>query len=774
MRRAAPSSIVLAALLLTVGASVVRAHQAEGAAPAAPARAATAVNAMHPEFIVLDAGGRAVVKSGAPASIERTCGSCHDADYINAHNGHWNARVHATCVDCHLERGTWPPAAAALDAEGRVRREGIHIASPRDDNCATCHQVVHSGPDPLRIPDDFETPVAGRGAPSFTRNTGSIFSGQTPAASFLNLRDKARQAYPWDVHAQRFVRCVDCHYAPNDPMRGDERRARLDFVAHDPRRIALSEFLHRPDHRMAAATCRTCHDPLRAHAFLPYRERHLAVLDCRACHIPRTSGPAARTIDETVVLSDGAPVVTYRGVSRGEGVSLNAAFMAGYEPLLLLRPGGSPDARQLAPFNAIDRWFWTSAVDGRPVPAEIVRQAFLVQGHYAPAVVAAFDADHDGVVRAGELRLDSPAKAELVGSRLAALGVREPVVGHVVSLVPLDHGVMSGAQVQRDCVSCHARDSRLRGRLALADWTPSGAPPAGRVAIEGASRVDAAALGAKGDSSWIEAGIPDDAPVFVLGHSRRAWVGRLGFALFLAVVVAVSVHAAFRALSRRPHAAPVAPLKRVYLYSLYERGWHWLMAMSIVALMFTGLQIEFVGARGMLPFPLAVAVHNFFAVVLTVNAFLSLFYHLTTSAIRQFIPAKAGLAQRVVAQAEYYARGIFLGQPQPTPQSAARKLNPLQQLTYLALLNVLFPVQVVTGILVWGVAHAPRLADAIGGLSVIAPVHDLGAWLFLAFFVLHVYLTTTGHTVLSHVASMLHGYGDVEPEDRSPIGGSHA
>ena len=774
MRRGAFGTFILLAGVAAAHVAVARAHESVSAPPTVGLQARSAANPMHPAFVVLDDSGRPVAKTGAPASIERTCGSCHDVEYIRAHDEHSNVHARATCVDCHVEKGSWPPVAAALDADGRIRREAIHISGPKNENCASCHQVAHAGTEPLRIPDDFELPDAGRAAPAFTRNTGSIFSGQTPAESHLNLRDKARQAFPWDVHAQRFVQCVDCHYAANDPTRGDERRTGLAFVVRDPRRIGLADFLHRPDHRLAAATCRSCHDPLKAHAFLPYRERHFAVLDCRACHIPRALGPAARTIDETVVRADGAPVVTYRGMSRGDSTSLNAAFIEGYQPLLLMHRDGSAGASRLAPFNAVDRWFWTSAVDGRRVSAEVVQRAFLENGRYAPQVLAAFDANHDGTLQAVELRLDSPAKNTVVKTRLQALGVREPIVGHSVVLYPLAHGVMSGDQVQRECASCHSRGSRLQGRLELSDFTPSGAPPTGPGSIEGGSPGDAVSLSSVKGTTFISARIPEEAPVFVFGYSRRAWAGRVGFALFLAVVLAVSAHAAFRVLSRRRHAAPAVAMNRVRLYSLYERGWHWLMALSIIALMCTGLQIEFAGHSGPLSFPLAVEVHNFFAVLLAANAFLSLFYHLSTRAIRQFIPPRQGLAQQVMAQADYYARGIFLGQPQPGPQSAARKLNPLQQLTYLALLNILFPVQVVTGVLIWGISHWPRLAGAIGGLSVVAPVHDLGAWLFLTFFVLHVYLTTTGHTVFAHVRSMLDGYGDVEHEARPSIGGGHA
>ena len=114
-------------------------------------------------------------------------------------------------------------------------------------------------------------------------------------------------------------------------------------------------------------------------------------------------------------------------------------------------------------------------------------------------------------------------------------------------------------------------------------------------------------------------------------------------------------------------------------------------------------------------------------------------------------------------------RGIFRGGPHPG-QRAGEKLNPLQQLTYLALLNLLFPLQIGTGVLVWAVGHWPQVAAALGGLSVIAPLHNLGAWLFLSFFTLHVYLVTTGRTLGEHLRAMATGYQLVEPEPDEPQG----
>jgi thiosulfate reductase cytochrome b subunit len=259
----------------------------------------------------------------------------------------------------------------------------------------------------------------------------------------------------------------------------------------------------------------------------------------------------------------------------------------------------------------------------------------------------------------------------------------------------------------------------------------------------------------------------------VLGHSRQAWTNRLGFLLFLAVVLGVALHGGarlyLRLLVRRRHPAGEAhaPAGREYVFGRYERLWHWTMAAAGVALMATGVVVHNAGWAGARALTLAVNVHNVAAVVLLVNAGLSLFHHLVTRAIRQFIPHPHGLLQRALEHLDYQSRGIFIGDPHP--HHPGHKLNPLQQVTYLSLLGVLFPLQIATGLLVWAVGLWPQLAAAIGGLALVAPVHNLGAWLFLSFFVLHTYLVTTGPELGEHLRSMVTGFRSV-PADTHPQG----
>ncbi len=112
-------------------------------------------------------------------------------------------------------------------------------------------------------------------------------------------------------------------------------------------------------------------------------------------------------------------------------------------------------------------------------------------------------------------------------------------------------------------------------------------------------------------------------------------------------------------------------------------------------------------------------------------------------------------------QAKYYLQGIFKGDEHPFEKTYRQKLNPLQQITYFGLLNVLLPFQILTGVLMWGVQQWPQAATMLGGLPYLAPFHTLIAWLLASFVVLHVYLTTTGATPTEDIKAMVTGWENV-------------
>ena len=734
---------------------------------APPALAQQKVNPIHPLFAPLDAAGKKA-RATADVSLDRTCGACHDVAYVAAHSDHATGPAKASCVQCHLDGGRLEVRPDLLDAEGRLQRESIRIGTPRAANCGGCHGLVAGADQPVAFPPGVEGhPEPGGRTWSLSLGEGAVVSPQRMSEAFLDLQGKAGLTSPWDVHAAKLVDCVACHYASNNPARTDERRSSLRYLTADPRRLSTAEFLVRPDHRLAAQSCRGCHDPLKAHEFLPYRARHMATLSCQACHLSAPMGPAAELVDATVVTAAGTPAVRWRNVERRPGDSLNTATLRPLEPLLVERV--EPDGvRRLAPVNPVSRYRWVSGPDRVEVPWATVTAAFRDGQAYCPAIVEHFDANQDGQLDDQELRLDSRLKTELVANRLRALGVVDPVIEGTLSAHPLAHGVPSRERALRDCDGCHSPDSRVSGDFLVAGYLPGGEPPR----PDDRSRVELAGVlaPAPGGGLALRRG-PGDTPggLHVLGYTRQGLTNTVGFYLFLAVFLGVGIHGLIRVAMRGQREArePHAPAARQYVFGRYERLWHWTMALAGILLIASGLRIHAPGAGWIVDLAEAVSLHNAFAVVLMLNAFLALFYHLATKAIRNFIPHPHGLLARMLEHMAYQSRGIFYGDAHPE-NAPGHKLNPLQQLTYLALLNVLFPLQIATGLLIWAAGHWPDVATAVGGLRVVAPLHNAGSWLFLSFFVLHVYLVTTGRTPTDHLKSMITGYQHVETDGAAP------
>ncbi len=193
-------------------------------------------------------------------------------------------------------------------------------------------------------------------------------------------------------------------------------------------------------------------------------------------------------------------------------------------------------------------------------------------------------------------------------------------------------------------------------------------------------------------------------------------------------------------------------------YSLHERLWHWLQAAGMILLILTGFAIHYPDHFGILgSMANALSCHTWIGFALIVNAFLGVFYHLTAEKYHHFLPRMDDFSGAAVRQARFYFYGIFKGEKHPLETDPRRKLNPLQKITYLALLNILLPFQIITGVLMWGSERWPQFFEKLGGLWVLAPAHTLGAYLFLAFLFGHLYLGTTGETPLSLLRAMITG-----------------
>jgi thiosulfate reductase cytochrome b subunit len=660
----------------------------------------------------------------------------------------------------------WEWNKEAFNANGEVKSEMLALQDPTNENCAACHGEVHpNAGDPININQcDLDYPQ--------TATTGQVVSGQRMDKSGVNLANKNELDYAWDVHAARELQCTDCHYALNNPAHVSEiQKNNPDYLTYDPRNLDIGEYLQRPDHNFARGQsaqfnvapeykatmrrCENCHDAQKSHqGWLPYIDTHMEAVACETCHVPQMHAPAIQTYDWTVVTAKGGAATSCRGV---EGTPNQVtSLVTGYKPVLLNRT--NVDGKTLlAPYNLITSFYWVyddASGNKRPVRLVDLETAYLNGDNYASDIVTAFDANKDGKLVSSELVIDSPEKEELVKGKLSALGLNNPRIEGLVQPYSINHNVVDGDHAVSDCRACHSDDSRMTQSIKLADHAPV------TPVFDTANNVNGTGkLVAGKDGALYYQPVPANDKMYVFGSSRVSWIDWLGALAFAAALLGVLGHGTLRYLTSLKQPKHDVKTKRVYMYVPYRRFWHWLQTTSIVILLLTGLIIHRPDLFGAFSFPGMVVVHNVVAVILLLNAALSLFYHLTTDQIRQFIPHPYGFFDDAIVQAKYYLTGIFNGEPHPFEKLPDSRFNPIQKLTYFGLLNVLLPLQVITGALMWAVQKWPNI---LGGLPLLAPIHSLVAWLFATFILVHVYMTTTGATPFEATRAMITGYEEVE------------
>jgi len=463
----------------------------------------------HDPIYLLDANDEPVTESGAPLSIANTCGMCHELeeqDFIDAHGYHSSVQdeqlvperrllmvdgpriptdpdSQMNCFLCHIgqpdnaarrvaiEAGMpeWSVTATLMgsglvkldDAGGyrwdsrRVAEDGeaeLELRAVGEANCGACHGMVHDGATPLLVP-------LGSGEYWTTEKTGQVFSPQQINLSAMNLADKDTLVMVWDVHSQRLVSCGDCHYSRGRPER-------LAGTA-TPGSVVPAQGIRR--------RCESCHSLTDTHVWLPERERHFKAVACEACHIPKLEMAAQQSIDQTVILPDGSPQISYRGVD-GDVSDASRAYIRGYRPLLRVGKTAYGENKVL-PYNLVVQWYWTDGVSETPIPEQQLRQAWLDGDGYAREVIETFDSNHDGELAPDELRLDSQPRVVLIKERLRDAGVRNPRVHGHIRAYHIHHNVRHGNYVNRECTVCHPESQEDLPPFEMAPYLPDKVKP---------------------------------------------------------------------------------------------------------------------------------------------------------------------------------------------------------------------------------------------------------------------------------------------------------
>ncbi|WP_281492083.1 cytochrome b/b6 domain-containing protein [Desulfosarcina cetonica] len=108
----------------------------------------------------------------------------------------------------------------------------------------------------------------------------------------------------------------------------------------------------------------------------------------------------------------------------------------------------------------------------------------------------------------------------------------------------------------------------------------------------------------------------------------------------------------------------------MYLYTRYERFWHWLQMALIFVLLITGFEVH--GAFPFLGFDAAVEVHNAVGLTWLVAFVFFVFWVFTTGEWKQYIPTTKKMFQVIL----YYSYGIFKGESIRCPSARRPSTTP--------------------------------------------------------------------------------------------------
>jgi len=202
--------------------------------------------------------------------------------------------------------------------------------------------------------------------------------------------------------------------------------------------------------------------------------------------------------------------------------------------------------------------------------------------------------------------------------------------------------------------------------------------------------------------------------------------------------------------------------EQIYFYPLWIRIWHFLNALLCLLLIFSGFSLQYSNPEfSFIKFRLAVSMHNFSGVSLTISYFLFFLGNYFTENGKFYRLKFKGLRLRLWKQLRYYAYGYFVNEESPFPVSKSNKFNPLQQISYIVATYLALPLLFITG---WALMFPEFIVKkflGISGIFLTAQLHILMAFLVTLFLIIHLYVSTMGKSPLSNFKSIITGWQKV-------------
>ncbi len=198
---------------------------------------------------------------------------------------------------------------------------------------------------------------------------------------------------------------------------------------------------------------------------------------------------------------------------------------------------------------------------------------------------------------------------------------------------------------------------------------------------------------------------------------------------------------------------------RIYLYPVWIRIWHVINALSFLLLLFTGIGFHYASIdAGFIRFDVAVIIHNVSAIVLTFNYGLFVIGNLVSGNGKYYSSWKKDMGANLWTQLQFYIGGIFKKEAHPFPINKDRKFNPLQKISYVAVMYICMPLIIISGLGLLFPEIIVYQVLGISGLALTGFLHQIMGFVLSIFLLIHLYTCTLGDKPLTLFKSMLNGY----------------
>ena len=200
---------------------------------------------------------------------------------------------------------------------------------------------------------------------------------------------------------------------------------------------------------------------------------------------------------------------------------------------------------------------------------------------------------------------------------------------------------------------------------------------------------------------------------------------------------------------------------KLYLYPKWVRAWHWINALLFLLLVITGISMQYtdkVTNDLIIGFDWAVALHNFAALVITINYVIFVTGNALTKNGHHYKINWRTIWKDLFVQFKFYAFGMFKGEKHPFPVTEESKFNPLQRFAYVLAMYAGLPLIIITGIGLLFPEITIKGIFGISGLLLTDILHITTGFFLSIFLVIHLYTCTLGSKPFTLFKSMITGY----------------